>query len=120
MIMRSSARLIAPVGTSGQYDDLPSTGTCSSGRFGLVVMCSGTHGQVPRSLPADVTAAYRHALPLTLTLLGETLTGPQNQQTAQCLLAAAAALKGHPALGESIDNLGLLTRCRNCGGLIPR
>lgn len=87
---------------------------------GLVVMCSGAYGEVPDGLPADVTAAYRHALPQALTLLAETLTTPHDEQTTQCLLAVTAALKGHPTLGGTIDSLGMVTRCQNCGCLTPR
>lgn len=40
---------------------------------GLVVMCSSAYGQVPDDLPADITAAYRHALPEALKLLTGTM-----------------------------------------------
>jgi enamine deaminase RidA (YjgF/YER057c/UK114 family) len=87
---------------------------------GLVVMCSGTYGRTPGGLPADIAAAYRHALPQALTLLTETLTAPHDLDATRYLLAAAAALKGHPALGDALNDLGLLARCQNCGHLTPR
>lgn len=86
---------------------------------GLVVMCSGTYGQTPDGLPADIAAAYQGALPEALTLLAETLTAPHNEATTKFLLAAAAALKGHPVLGDRLDSLGLVTRCENCGHFTP-
>jgi enamine deaminase RidA (YjgF/YER057c/UK114 family) len=87
---------------------------------GLVVMWSGTYGQTPDGLPSDITAAYRHALPEALTLLAETLTVPHDQVTTRYLLAAAAALNGHPTLGVALNDLGLLARCPNCGHLTTR
>jgi len=86
---------------------------------GLVLMCAGTYGQTPDGLPADIAAAYKHALPEALTLLAKTLTALHDEATSQLLLAAAAALKGHPALGDAIDALGLVTRCQKCGHLTP-
>jgi hypothetical protein len=74
----------------------------------------------PDDLPADITAAYRHALPEALKLLAGTLTAPHDHNTTQYLLAAAAALKGHPTLGGAIDDLGLDTKCPSCGALAPR
>jgi hypothetical protein len=74
---------------------------------GLVVMCSGAYGRTPGGLPADITTAYRHALPQALALLAETLTVPHDEATTRYLLAAAAALKGHPSLGDVLNHLDI-------------
>lgn len=87
---------------------------------GLVVMYSGAYGHTPDGLPADITVAYQGALPQALTLLADTLTAPHDESTTQFLLAAAAALKGHLALGNTLDSLGSVTRCQYCGRLTPR
>ena len=70
-------------------------------------MCSGAYGRTPGGLPADITAAYRHALPQALALLAETLTVPHDEATTRYLLAAAAALKGHPSLGDVLNDLDI-------------
>jgi enamine deaminase RidA (YjgF/YER057c/UK114 family) len=75
--------------------------------IGLVVMCSGAYGRTPGGLPTDITAAYRHALPQALALLAETLTVPHDEATTRYLLAAAAALKGHPSLGDVLNGLDI-------------
>src|SRR5262245_15427985 len=82
---------------------------------GLVVMCSGTYGRTPDGMPADIAAAYRHALPDALILLAEALTAPHDEVATRYLLAAAAALKGHPTLGDVLQDLDILARCSNCG-----
>jgi hypothetical protein len=86
---------------------------------GLVVMCSGAYGHTPDSLPADITTAYRQVLPDALALVGETLTAPHDEVTIRYLLAAAAALKGHPNLGDVLQNLDIPAGCPNCGKPVP-
>ncbi len=86
---------------------------------GLVVMRSGSYGRTSNGLPADIAAAYRHALPEALTLLAETLAAPHDPVTTRYLLAAAAALKGHPTLGDVLQDLDVITMCPNCGTPAP-
>lgn len=86
---------------------------------GLVVMCSGAYGHTPDSLPADITTAYRQVLPDALALVGETLTAPHDEVTTRYLLAAAAALKGHPTLGDVLQNLDIPAGYPNCGKPVP-
>ncbi|MEU9187376.1 hypothetical protein AB0D14_23115 [Streptomyces sp. NPDC048484] len=83
---------------------------------GLVAMCSGELGEVPADLPDDIADTYRQALPETLTLLTETLaTGEHDQITTRYLLAATAALKGHPEYAEILNDLDVFAECQSCG-----
>ncbi|WP_371661925.1 hypothetical protein [Streptomyces sp. NBC_00280] len=83
---------------------------------GLVAMCSGDLGEVPADLPDDIANAYRHALPEALALLAETLaTAEHDQITTRDLLAALAALKGHPEYAEILNDLDVYAECQSCG-----
>lgn len=83
---------------------------------GLVAMCSGGRGETPADLPDDIADAYRHALPEALTLLAETLaTAEHDQITTGYLLAATAALKGHPGYAEMLNELDVFAECQSCG-----
>ncbi|MFF3376514.1 hypothetical protein ACFYXF_26620 [Streptomyces sp. NPDC002680] len=84
--------------------------------IGLVAMCSGDLGEVPDDLPDDIADAYRRALPEALTLLAETLvTGEHDQIATRYLLAATAALKGHPEYAEILNDLDVYAECQSCG-----
>ncbi|WSQ07053.1 hypothetical protein OG604_04525 [Streptomyces sp. NBC_01231] len=84
--------------------------------IGLVAMCSGALGEVPVDLPDDLADAYRRALPEAMTLLAETLaTAEHDQITTRYLLAAAAALKGHPEYAEILNELDVFAECQSCG-----
>ncbi|MGC5561576.1 hypothetical protein ACPYPG_01870 [Streptomyces sp. FR-108] len=83
---------------------------------GLVAICSGELGEVPDDLPADIADAYRQALPEALALLAETLVTAEHDQTAtRYLLAAMAALKGHPEYAEILNELDVYAECQSCG-----
>ncbi|KPI02596.1 hypothetical protein OK074_5259 [Actinobacteria bacterium OK074] len=83
---------------------------------GLVVICSGELGQTPDDLPDDIADAYRRALPEALTLLAETLaTAEHDQVMTRYLLAAMAALKGHPEYAEILNELDVYAECQSCG-----
>ncbi|MFS8198275.1 hypothetical protein ACLVWQ_06265 [Streptomyces sp. CWNU-52B] len=83
---------------------------------GLVAICSGELGEVPADLPEDIAGAYRQALPEALTLLAETLaTGEHDQIATRYLLAAVAALKGHPEYAEILNDLDVYAECQSCG-----
>jgi hypothetical protein len=83
---------------------------------GLVAICSGELGEVPDDLPDDIAGAYRNALPEALALLAETLTTAEHDQTAtRYLLAAMAALKGHPEYAEILNDLDVYAECQACG-----
>lgn len=83
---------------------------------GLVVMCSGDLGDVSTGLPDDIADAYRRVLPEALALLGETLVaGDHDEITTRYLLAATAALKGHGAYAEILNDLDVHAECQSCG-----
>jgi hypothetical protein len=82
---------------------------------GWIVMCSGSYGEVGKEVPADVAAAYRQALPAALGLLTEQLASPHPHIDTRYLLAATAALKGHVALAEFLNNLDVYADCQACG-----
>ncbi|WP_405953758.1 hypothetical protein [Streptomyces phaeochromogenes] len=83
---------------------------------GLVAMCSGELGETPADLPDDIADAYRQALPEAMTLLADTLaTAEHDQITTRYLLAAAAALKGHPEYAEILNDLDVFAECQSCG-----
>jgi enamine deaminase RidA (YjgF/YER057c/UK114 family) len=82
---------------------------------GLIAICSGAYGQTPDKLPADITTAYRQALPEALTLLTETLASPHDHLDTRYLLAATAALKGHTALADVLNDLDVFADCQSCG-----
>jgi hypothetical protein len=79
-------------------------------------MCSGDLGETPADLPDDIADAYRQALPEAMTLLADTLaTAEHDQITTRYLLAAAAALKGHPEYAEILNDLDVFAECQSCG-----
>jgi hypothetical protein len=83
---------------------------------GLMAMCSGEYGQTPADLPDDVAGAYRQALRQALPLLAETLAEAEHDQMGtRYLLAAAAALKGHPEYAEILNDLDVYAECQSCG-----
>jgi hypothetical protein len=83
---------------------------------GLVAMCSGERGEVPADLPADIADAYHQALPEALALLTQTLAaGTHDQSTTGYLLAATAALKGHPEYADILNDLDVYAECQSCG-----
>jgi len=83
---------------------------------GLTAICSGEYGQTPSDLPDDIADAYRQTLPEALTLLTETLAAAEHDQiTTRYLLAAVAALKGHPEYAEILNDLDVHAECQSCG-----
>jgi hypothetical protein len=85
---------------------------------GLVVMCSGSYGRTPPSLTEDIAAAYRQALVQALPLLAEQLASAHGLMDARYLLAATAALKGHPEFGKFLNDVDLLAECQACGAQV--
>jgi hypothetical protein len=82
---------------------------------GYIVMCSGSYEWTLPGLPEDIVAAYLRALPQALTLLTEQLATAHGPTDTRYLLAAAAALKGHPAFGKFLDDLDIYAECQACG-----
>lgn len=82
---------------------------------GWIVMCSGRFGETGREVPEDVADAYRQALPAALELLTEQLATAHKHIDTRYLLAATAALKGHVALAEFLNNLDVYADCEACG-----
>jgi len=82
---------------------------------GFVAMCSGSFGRTPPGLPEDIAAAYRQALAEALPLLTEQLATAHDLMDTRYLLAAAAALKGHPEFGEFLNDLDFHAECQACG-----
>jgi hypothetical protein len=83
---------------------------------GLMVICTGEYGMTPADLPGDIADAYRQVLPEALTLLAETLAAAEHDQiTTRYLLAATAALKGHPDYAEILNDLDVFAECQSCG-----
>jgi len=82
---------------------------------GYIVICSGPYGQTPPGLPEDIASAYRQALPEALSLITEQLATAQSLMDTRYHLAATAALKGFPELGEFLSNLEASLECQACG-----
>lgn len=82
---------------------------------GWIVICSGAYGDTGAGVPDDVADAYREALPAALELLAEQLATPTKHIDTRYLLAATAALKGHVALAEVLNNLDYYADCQACG-----
>lgn len=82
---------------------------------GFIVMCSGSYERTPPGLPQDIAAAYRQVLPRALALLTEQLATAHGLMDTRYLLAAAAALKGHPEFGKFLNDVDLYAECQACG-----
>jgi hypothetical protein len=80
----------------------------------IVVGFIATHA-TPDTIEPYLLDSYRNALSRALALLAETVTGSHDSTETRYLLSAAAALKGHPKLGEILDGLDTLTECPECG-----
>jgi hypothetical protein len=84
--------------------------------LGSVVMSSCPERGESFAIKPYLAESYRRALAEALPLLAETLVGRHDLTATRYLLAAAAALKGHPKLGEVLDNLDCIhQRCPRCG-----
>jgi len=74
-------------------------------------LAPGTRLRSERALPARYppTSPPPTGTPSrqALALLAETLTVPHDEATTRYLLAAAAALKGHPSLGDVLNDLDI-------------
>jgi hypothetical protein len=78
--------------------------------LGLVEMCGGRE-ECPPHLKQSYTKSVSDALALT----GETLACHHDVIDTRYLLAAVAALKGHPHLGELLNHLDC--GCPHCGAM---
>jgi hypothetical protein len=84
--------------------------------LGLVVMCSCPERGESFAIKPYLTESYRRALAHALPLLLETLAGQHDAAETRYLLAATAALKGHPKLGDVLENLDCIhQQCPRCG-----
>jgi hypothetical protein len=87
---------------------------------GLVVIRSGGVGQGSLSwVKPYLLEGYQRAVAEALPLLAETLVCPQDPTETRYLLAAAAAFKGNPELGEVLNELhSICGQCPRCGELV--
>jgi hypothetical protein len=69
----------------------------------------------PQEIKPYLADSYRNALEKALPLLSETMLVSHNPTDTRYLLSAAAALKGHPELGEILASLDVFTECPECG-----
>jgi hypothetical protein len=83
---------------------------------GLVVMCSCPDRGESFAIKPYLADSYRQALAEALPLLAETLVHRHDLTETRYLLAAIAALKGHPKLGAVLNDLdGICCKCPKCG-----
>ena len=83
---------------------------------GLVVICSGPAQEGSLDIKPYLLEDYRRAVTEALPLLAETLVCPQGPTETRYLLAAAAAVKGNPELGEVLNELhSICGECPRCG-----
>jgi hypothetical protein len=83
---------------------------------GLVVMCSCPEAGESFVIKPYLRESYQVALGQALPLLAETLaSSPLDELHTRYLLAATAALKGHPRLGTALNEIHRSTACPSCG-----
>jgi len=87
---------------------------------GLVVMCSGSDAlpstEEEIAIKPYLLDSYRSALREIMPLLAETLICEHHLSDTRLILAAAAALKGHPKLGDVLNRLDCISgECPKCG-----
>ena len=75
---------------------------------GLVEMCGGR-----KQCPPDLKKPFEKAVADALALIAETLSRAHDITDTRYLLAATAALKGHPDLGNLLNDLDC--GCPHCG-----
>jgi hypothetical protein len=80
--------------------------------IGLVVMCTEDASEIRPELVESYDNALREALPL----LNETLLCRHGTMDTRYLLAAVAALKGHPKLANVLNDMDCISEdCPKCG-----
>ena len=82
---------------------------------GLIRICETFDGGPSFALKPYLAESYQAALPRALALLSEVVVCHHSPSETRYLLAAAAALKGYPQLGEVLNDLDALTECSECG-----
>lgn len=65
----------------------------------------------PDMIQPYLLESYQNALQKALALLAEMITDSHTPADTRYLLAAAAALKGHPKLGDILEGLDTMTEC---------
>ena len=83
---------------------------------GLVAICSCPEGGGSFEIEPFLAGSYQHALTRALPLLAQTLQCQHDATETRYLLAVIAALKGHTALGEVLNNMDCVSgTCPRCG-----
>jgi len=82
---------------------------------GLIRICETPDSGPALEIKPYLEADYRAALSRALPLLAETLPCAHGPAETRYLLAAAAALKGHPQLGSILNDLPAFAQCPDCG-----
>jgi hypothetical protein len=86
---------------------------------GLVIMCSCPQAGPSFVIHPYLVNDYQQGLADALPLLAETLICQQDATDTRYLLAAAAALKGHPKLGTALNYLECICgKCPRCGEIV--
>lgn len=86
---------------------------------GLVVMCTGPEQGESFEIKPYLMESYQRSLVEALPLLAETLVCKHDVSDTRDLLAAAAALKGHPKLGDVLLKLECISgQCPRCGEIV--
>lgn len=84
--------------------------------IGLVAICSCPESGEPFSIQPYLAESYRQALTNALPLLADALVHWEDQCETRYLLAATAAVKGCPKLGQVLNQLECICgECPRCG-----
>lgn len=83
---------------------------------GLVVMCSCRNAGDAFEIKPFLLQGYRQALSEALRMLAETIVSSHDGTQTRYLLAAVAALKGHPKLADVLNHMDCICGiCPKCG-----